>query len=138
MRELKLYQRDERTGKITFGMGPVAKFVEGIDRLIQIVIFAIIENPGRDVMNPTDGSGIRALIGLTNISDEQELVADLTLGITKIQQEIVDKQSTTNDDPSEKLQTIQIIHVAADADTASASLTLRVVNQAGDSKFIVL
>lgn len=136
MKELRMYQVDSY-GKVTLGVGSAPKYVSGINRLIQIVIFYILQNPGRSVLSPQSGSGLRALIGTTNLEGEQELHAEVTLSVSKMQQDIIDLQATTADPPDEKLAQIVIVSIKASGDD-SAELTLRVINQAGDSRTLTV
>ena len=85
MDDFRVISIDERTRQITLTPGVSPKKISGLEKLVQIVYLAILNDPGRNVFTPEQGSGLPSLIG-TNINpnDPQEALADVTERLEKI------------------------------------------------------
>jgi hypothetical protein len=108
--------------------------VSGKNKLIQIVILALLNDPGRDVNYPERGSGLPSLIGSNiDFNDPTEVLADVSERIEKIRDEIIDAQSTLkNETPSERLQDLILINVDVGDNIDDVMVKIRVVSEAGD------
>lgn len=140
MQDFAVIQVDQVTRKVTINPGMVPKKISGIDKLIQIVVLAILNDPGRDVMNPETGSGLPGLIG-SNISssDPTEIIADVTERLEKIKEEILASQSNLlNETPSERLRDLRVLNVTQGTQIDEIIVKLRLISEAGDETTLVL
>lgn len=140
MLDFAVIQVDPTTRKVTINPGMVPKKLSGIDKLIQIVVLAILNDPGRDVMNPETGSGLPGLIG-SNISssDPTEIIADITERLEKIKEEILAFQSNLiNETPSERLRDLRVLNISQGTQIDEIIVKLRLISEAGDETTLVL
>ena len=116
------------------------KKISGINKLIQIVVLALLTDPGRDVVDPDGGSGLPSLIGRNiSSSDPTEIIAEVSERIEKIKEEILSAQSgLENEDPSERLSDLQILNVETGTQIDELLVKLRLVSEAGDSTTLIL
>lgn len=115
------------------------KKVKGISKLIQIVVFSLLNIPGRDVLDPDKGGGLPSLVG-SNIdpNDSTELFAEVVQRIKKSETEIISDQVGVDDPVEEKLSELQIVDLFKGAAADELFVRIRVVNQAGQATDIVV
>jgi phage baseplate assembly protein W len=133
MEDFKVFTIEE-DGRVILRPPETPVKISGKDKLIQIVLLALLTNPGRNVNYPERGSGLPSLIG-TNIdpSDPTELLSDVSERIEKIRDEILDAQSTLkNETPSERLRDLILLNVDVGEQIDDVFVKFRVVSEAGD------
>jgi len=136
--DFPLVKFDPNTGVATLGMPTVPRPLRGIQKLVQIVVIAVLKNGGQDVFAPIEGSGLRALIGQFNYSDEQEVRVELSSRVNKIQREVIQNQAPFPSPPAEKLRSLKVLEIAVDPVTSSAFLRLQVISEAGQTAQVVI
>ena len=124
MSDIQIIKIDPDTGLATVEMSSTPKKLVGLAKLIQIVVLEFLKNPGRDVFNPEEGSGLRADIGQYNFIDGNEIRLRAVQRATFVEKFILDNQPVGGD-PTEKLKKLMILDVGVDASTASAILGFR-------------
>ena len=131
---------DPNTGVLTFGIPPVPTILTGIQLLVQVVVLSYLRNPGRSVLAPTEGSGLRGDIGQYNYSDTSgdEIRALCVQRTRAVQLEIISRQDPSSGSPTERLQQITLTNFAFDVTTAVTLLGVKVINEAGDSANILV
>lgn len=135
MEDFKVYTRDPSTGAVTLVPPSIPTRISGRDKLVQTVILALLNNPGRNVLYPERGSGLPGLIGQSNLnpSDPTEIIASVSERIERVKDEIIDSQSTLeNETPSERLQELLLVNVESGTQIDEVVVILRVVSEAGD------
>lgn len=133
MEDFKVFTVEENN-KVVLKPPLLPEKVSGKDKLIQIVLLALLTNPGRNVNYPERGSGLPSLIG-SNIdpNDPTEVLSDVSERIEKIRDEIIDAQSALiNETPSERLQDLVLVNVDIGDSIDEVMVKLRVVSEAGD------
>lgn len=135
--DIQVITADPVTGVITFGL--VARILTGMPKLIQIVVLALLNGPGKDILNPADGGGILDMLG-ENISstDSTMVLAQLNQAVKKVQTEIVRYQTGIGALPEESLQELQVLSLAPGVNIDEVLLGLRIINQAGRISDVVL
>lgn len=128
MADIKQIEVDPVTGRVTFKTS--AKIIEGIDELIQVVVLALINSPGKDPLDYERGGGLSALIGY-NISDTSELFSEVARRVTVAEKEVIERQ-IDGDLPSEaKLKNLNLLSIE-EGDTADEIFVrLEIVNEVG-------
>lgn len=140
MDDFRVIRIDEITRRVTIAPPSPPRKVSGIDKLIQIVVLALLNDPGRNVFNPDQGSGLPSLIG-TNINpaDPTEAIAEVTERIEKIKDEILENQNTLeNEELTERLADLQVISVDTGVQIDEVIVQLRLISEAGDTTTITI
>lgn len=140
MSDFRVYQVDELTGRVRIEAGGVPKKVSGLEKLIQIVLLAIFNDPGRNVFTPNQGSGLPSIIGSNfNPNDPLESLADVTERIEKIRVEILENQNNlVNEELTERLLDLQVLSVETGFQIDEIIVKLKLISEAGSSTTIVI
>ena len=138
MSDLSLIRTDPVTGVVSLAMGQTARAVTGIDLLVQLVALSFLRNPGRDVLDPDEGSGLRAAIGQHNISDSEELRLLVVQRTRSVEREILSRQTTSVTSPEERLSKLNVLDVASDETGGRVLIRVQVINEAGGSVDILV
>jgi hypothetical protein len=130
MPDLQILIRDAETGRLRLGLPRPPRFVSGIDLLVQIVALLFMENGGRSIVSPGRAGGLRALLG-SNIdpSDPSELMTDMRLIVSRVEQQIKQEQVRTKRPPSERLRNLQLVDIVPDDTSTEVELVVAVVNE---------
>ena len=124
---------DSETGFATVGMPAVPRGVTGINKLVQIVVVAILKNGGQDVFDPNDGSGLRGMIGQYNYHNPSEVKTEVLRRIKLIESQMLSNQVNFNLPAAEKLKQLKVLDVVMDPVTAETAIRIQVINEAGQS-----
>jgi hypothetical protein len=123
-------------GTIYFDISDTPSYVSGIDLLVQMVAIAYLENPGQDISNPTEGSGVRTLIGQFDMVNQKDLKVEFLTRTTKIEREIIQRQTNLDIRPDEKLKKLNILSLNINSDTSELIAEVAIENQA-DQRIVV-
>ena len=120
----------DASGALSLGMPTPPRRVSGIDKLVQLVVLALLNVGGRSIFSPGKAGGLRALLG-SNIDydDPSELFADVRLVVSRLEQVIKEDQVLTTRPPSERLAAIQVVDIVPDVSNLEASIVLGVFNE---------
>jgi hypothetical protein len=140
MADIQFTQVDPATGIVTLGLTDNPKTLSGLPLLVQVVARAYLSNPGKDVIDPTEGSGLRGDIGQYNYNpNDPATIRLLCIQRTKIvEAEILSRQQGTTTDPAERLASLDVVSVGFDSDTYDTMLQVQVTNEAGDTTTVVV
>ena len=135
--DISLLKIDEGTRMVTLQVG--SKAVTGLTKLTQIVVLSLLNNPGRDILDPDRGAGIRDMIGMNfDPTDLSEILAELSQSIRKSEKEILADQVGLNVISSEKLREIKIISVSPGSSLDEIAARIRIINELGQQSDVVL
>lgn len=135
--DIQFIDVDPITRLVKFIIKP--KKVTGISKLIQIVIFSLLNVPGRDILDPDKGGGLPSLIGSNmDANDTTEIFADIVQRVKKSQSEITAAQVGLNEDPEEKLQELQIVKIEQGTNVDEIFVRIRIINEAGRASEVVV
>lgn len=131
---------DSVTGLASYGIPTVPKVIKGLPKLVQIVVLSFLRNPGKSVLAPNEGSGLRAAIGTYNYSNDggAEVRALCVQRTRAVQLEVVSRQSPSSGAPSERLKSLTLTNFAFDINTGNTMLGVKIINEAGDSTNILV
>jgi len=135
MAEYKIINIDPITRVVTLIPPIYPEKISGLEKLVQIVVMALLNSPGRSAMYPEQGAGLKDFIGQYNISitDPSEMLGEIAEKIEKIKEEILDNQnSLENDAPSERLADFIALSVDQGANIDQVVVKFRVISEAGD------
>jgi len=128
MADIKQIDIDSITRKVTFRTS--AKMVKGIEELIQVVVLALINSPGKDPLDYERGGGLSELIGY-NISDTAELFAEVARRVTIAEKEIIERQSGINISSEAKLLNLNLLGVQEGDTVDEIFVRLEIINEVG-------
>ena len=130
--DLKMLTRTA-DGTLVLGLARPPQFVDGIDKLVQIVTLVLLTNPGRSIISPGKGGGIRSLLGSNIDPDEpEELFADIRLMVERTRTYILQTQANTSRPPSERLRDLSLIDIVLNDDSDQVEVLLGVINEDQD------
>lgn len=130
MPDLKILTQDPSTGRLKLGISRPPRKTEGIDLLVQNVALLFLNNGGRSIFAPGRAGGLREFIGLPfDPEDPSELVADLQVMVSRVEEQIKEEQVRTSRPPSERLQSLHLIDIVPDDDQPEAEIIVAVVNE---------
>lgn len=140
MDDFRIIRIDPRTRKVTISPSIPPRKVTGLEKLIQVVVLALLNDVGRNVFDPDQGSGLPSLIGSNiNPNDPTEALADVTERVEKVREEILENQNNLeNEDSTERLADLQILSVDTGVNIDEIIVNLRLVSEAGDQTTIAL
>lgn len=128
--DLKIIRRAP-DGTVYFDITDTPTNATGIDILVQMVAIAYLENPGQDVQAPTEGSGVRTLIGQFDVVNQTDLKVEFLSRTTKIEREIIQRQSSLDIKSDERLKRLNIVSININSDTSELIAEVMIENQAG-------
>ena len=129
------------TGQVTLGIPTIPTLLTGLDELVQVVVLSILRNPGKSVLFPVEGSGLRADIGKYNVSTSSpptELQARVVQAVQTVQQEVISRQDPTQGSPDSRLSSLVLKGFAFDSTTLAAVLQIQIIAESGDSTNILV
>lgn len=130
MSEIKIVHVDPITKQVSFQLS--SKEVVGVDKLVQIVILHLLEDPGQAILDPESGGGLLNLIGSNfSLADPQEIFTEVQLRISKTEAEIANSQIGLDLDPEEKLKSLKLIDIREGTQTDEIFILIRVINELG-------
>lgn len=121
----------DRKSLLLFEVGEI-RSLQGLERLVQHFTKILIQTPGSDSFNPTEGGGVLSLIGtVVGRKDSATLRASVVSAVGRTRDQIVTKQSRTPQiPPDERLLRADIVGVGFDPNTSTiaARITLGAVS----------
>jgi len=137
MIDTSILQVDEITRRVTLKFSP--KGVKGLTKLMQIVVLSLLNNPGKDILDPEVGAGIPEMIGMNiDPQDLTEILSEITRRVRKCESEVINNQIGLDLSSDERLQELRIISVAPGGNTGDVDVTLRIYNELGKHSDVVL
>lgn len=133
MKDIQVVHVDPLTRRVSIKMGDPPRVVTGLSKLIQVVVLALLNDPGRNVFAPSGGSGLPSLIG-SNISsgDPSEGIALVTERIEKVKTEILENQTALeNELSSERLSDLQVLSVDTGVNIDEIIVKLKLISEDG-------
>ena len=127
---LSIFITDPLTGKLIPGVTRPPTYVEGIDKLVQVVALLFLNNGDRSIFAPDRAGGMRSLIG-SNIDpeDPSELFADVRIILNRVEQTIKEEQINTSRPPSERLLSLQLVDIVPNEQELAVEIRVGVVNE---------
>ena len=104
--------------------------INGIQKIVQIVVLKILKSPGQDIISPITGAGMLSVIQ-GNISDDpSEVLAELSPLVKKIESEIIEEQTNVDLPDSERLLKLNLVGIEQDPNNlTSYFMTIEIINE---------
>lgn len=134
--EIQIIDVDSVTRMVSFKLKP--RKITGISRLMQIVILSLLNVPGQDVLDPSLGGGLPAMLGM-NISpnDSTEVYGEAVQRVKKTEREVLAAQIGLDDPPEERLRGLQVVDLRNGED-GELLVRIRVINEVGQASDMVV
>lgn len=130
MPDLKMLTLDKTTGRLRLGMPRPPEIIKGIDLLVQSVVLLYLNKGGRSIFLPGRAGGLRSYVGVNyDHEDPAEILADMRLMTSRVEQIIIEEQVLTNRPPSERLLALHVIDIIPDEEQLEIDLQVQVVNE---------
>jgi len=126
------------TGFAEVGIPTAPRALRGINKLVQLVVVALLKNGGQDVFSPEEGSGLRAMIGQFNYANPSEIKVEVVQRVKLIEQQIVANQVNFTVPAAEKLKQLKVLDLVSDPVTGATAVRVQIYNEAGQSKTTVV
>lgn len=108
--------------------------VTGLDKLVQIVTKSILTVPGRDIFALEYGAGLRASLPRSaNTRTESGALGDVTIALSRAEEDIKRNQDTEDNKPDERLFSLSLQELKFDETASQWCVRIQVVSEAGDS-----
>lgn len=140
LNDLRVIFRDSATGKLTWGISKQPQKITGIDKLVQTFSIALLNDAGRDALDPNKGGGLLSLIGQYNYDETSlsvvmdEIYRRLEKAASEVRQ---DQAGLLNEDKNAMLNTYKVVDFTSD-ELGNVALKLRVVSMAGTTADITV
>lgn len=136
--DIKIIEIEPVTRRVYFKMSP--NLITGFDKLIQIFVLALLDEPGKDVFFPDEGGAIPSLIGQNiDSSDTNAVIADITDKVRRTERQVKQNQIGLVLDPAEKLRDVRIVDIRANPTQVDEYfVVLRLINESGRQSDLVV
>ena len=119
-----------------FELGPVIKSTEGMNKLIQNFIVALMRTPGTNKFD-TFGGGLLKLPGKMLTNAGANIKADIVNAVSRTKNYLISKQNKLAMPLSEKLLDVQVVAINIDAEH-NLSVATTITNKAGESSSVTI
>lgn len=93
----------DRSSVLHLDAGKTFSSLQGLEKLVQYFVKILLQNPGSDIFNPTEGGGVLGLIGrVVSKKDSSSLSASLVSAVNQTRDLIVSKQNKIPRIPSDE------------------------------------
>jgi hypothetical protein len=140
LNDLRVIQRDEKTGKLTWSITKTPKSITGIDKLVQTFALNLLNDPGRDSLDPYKGGGLLSMIGQYNYDDSSTsaVMDEIYRRLEKTATEVrLDQANLLNEDESALLSAYKILDFGGDPQ-GGIYLKIRLISKSGVTKDLTI
>lgn len=135
--DLAIIKVDKNTGFVSFELQ--SKKIIGFDKLIQVVVLELLSSEESDLLDPSEGAGLPDMIGLNYDPDDlSDVTGEITRKIDKAQRTIVANQIGLDISSEERLRRIEVRSIYPEASLGDLAVKIRVQNEAGKTRDVVL
>ena len=93
----------DRTSILHFDAGKTFSRLQGLEKLVQYFVKLLLQNPGTDIFNPTEGGGVLGLVGrVVSKNDSTSLSASLVSAVNQTRDQILARQNKISRIPSDE------------------------------------
>jgi hypothetical protein len=124
---------------ISLGLDRPAKTLQGLDRLIQAWLMLFMTTPGSDLFDPTQGGGVRGILGRNTDGQGNGIAADLAQAIERTNSQLLALQAQNRRiPPSERLLSASLTSISFDDQTSSLYAQVQLVNALGQNASVTV
>ncbi len=109
----------------------------GLDKLIQIVTMELLSSPGRDIFNLSGGAGLREVLPVgAQKRTEAGVLADLSIAIMRVSDNIKARQNEEETDPKARLASLDLLSVEFDLQNSKWEVVIELGSESGQQALI--
>lgn len=116
---------------------PLAK--TGIFKLIQLAILTLLKTPGRDIISPTSGGGLKRLlakpVGPSLVGD---LRGEISVAVSSTEDQLITEQVGARLPPEERLRSFVLVSAEFNYADTAWDIVVRLVSEAGGAADVLL
>lgn len=113
--------------------------VSGLNKLIQLITYAIKTSPKDDIFATDYGMGLRDILPTAaHTITEQRARSDVARNLSRIEDDIKRLQDEETNTTSETLQSLTLLNVEFDVENAIWEVSVRVTSVAGENARVTL
>ncbi len=129
------FTKTAEASKVEFRFGTKTKKVDGILKLVQIFSKILLQSPGSDIFNPSDGGGLQDLVGLVVSTHRSEpVLAAISKAVSVTAQQIRRSQTGLSGlSLSERLLSATVVDLSMQRNTDEARARVQIDSVAGQS-----
>lgn len=129
--------RGVRQVTFTSTKDPFAKV--GIFKLIQLAILVLLRTPGRDIISPETGGGLKLILG-KNVGPSliTQRRGEISIAVSATEDQLISAQSDTDLPPEERLLSLTLLDATFDFTTLEWNVVLRLISEAGGAAEVLL
>lgn len=122
---------------LTSTKNPFAKV--GIFKLIQLAVLTLLRTPGRDIISPSSGGGLKRLlakpVGPSLISG---LRGEISVAVSSTEDQLISEQTGVELPPEERLKTFVMLSADFNYEETAWDIVVRLVSEAGGAADVLL
>jgi hypothetical protein len=124
----------KRSSVLNFDVGTSFKGLKGVERLVQLFCKLLLQTPGSDKFNPSDGGGLLTAIG-KNLSrqDKRAVQTIASSAVNRTRDQVLVKQNNSHRIPADE-RLLDAVTEAVGFDPETTTLTVRVALMAASGK----
>lgn len=93
----------DRTSILHLDAGKTFSRLQGLEKLVQYFVKILLQNPGSDIFNPTEGGGVLGMIGrVVSRNDSTSLSASLVSAVNQTRDQVIARQNRISRIPSDE------------------------------------
>lgn len=126
-----------RAVTFTSTQNPYAK--KGIYVLVQLCTLSLMRTPGRDVLSPDMGGGLRSItakpLGMSSLPERKNEVGS---AVAATERQLMEEQVRSTLPPEERLRSLTLEEVSYNFDEQEWRIVIRIVSDAGGAADVLL
>jgi hypothetical protein len=123
--------RASTEASVSFALDDMSLPVSGISALVQRFLKILLTTPDSSYQNPDEGGGLLSMLG---VGDGEELSEDaLSSAVSNVEEYMFSDPNLPSLPASERLNEAEVVSVSWDRDTQTASLSIKITNQLGET-----
>lgn len=129
--------RGVRSVRLTSTSNPFVK--RGIFKLVQLCVLLLLRTPGRDIMAPDAGGGLKAVVSRpVGESVLSQRTGEISAAVSSTETQLLSAQAGTTLEPAERLRSFTLLSATFDFENQEWLVVTRVVSDAGGAADVLL
>jgi len=129
--------RVNEDGEARFAFGRIPRYVQGINRVVQVYLLALLTRSGSIITASQYGSGLYELAP-ASVVNESDLHTSVAAAVSKAREDVQKEQNKHELEAADRLSGVTILAAKFDANARQYFLTLEIRNEAGASIIVKL
>lgn len=129
--------RGAREVTFTSTQTPFAK--QGIFKLIQLAVLTLLKTPGRDLLSPSFGGGLKRILAKpVGPQLVQGLRGEISVAVASTQDQLISEQTGVSLPPEERMKSFVMVSAEFNYEETAWDIVVRLVSEAGGAADVLL